>query len=67
MIRSAKAAYYKNKLNDASDVKETWRTINGMLGRDKNNILPKEFLIDNEKDSLTLSLLLIKLMLILVR
>ena len=44
MIRSAKATYYKNKLIGV----ETWRTINGLLGRDKNNILPHEFLIDNE-------------------
>ena len=48
MIMSAIATYYKNKLNDASDGRETWKTINELLGRDKNNIVPDVFLIDND-------------------
>ena len=48
LIRSAKSAYFKNKINNNdTSGKETWKTVNSLLGRNKKDIIPNKFLIEN--------------------
>ena len=48
VILSTKSAYFKNKINndDRCD-KETWKNVNSLLGRNKKDIIPNKFLIEN--------------------
>ena len=48
VIRSAKSAYFKNKINNNdTSGKETWKTVNSLLGRNNKDIIPNKFLIEN--------------------
>ena len=48
VIRSAKFAYFKNKINNNdTSGKETWKTVNSLLGRNKKDIIPNKFLIED--------------------
>ena len=48
VIGSAKSAYFKSKINyNDTRGKETWKTVNSLLGRNKKDIIPNKFLIEN--------------------
>ena len=46
-IRSAKAKYYRNRLNESvGNPRETWQTINSLLGRDSFSGAAKNLMVD---------------------
>ena len=50
VIRKAKRSYYFNKFEKArGDMRQTWQTINNVLGRGKKESLPDQFKDRNEK------------------